>query len=94
MVKVVMNNDETLVMMVSFLVGMIAIVKPIVGLNGNITKLTTILENFRNDYEKSHKTLENRVNSAKQYRTIFYWRLKERYRHEFPGCSRGVYTYM
>lgn len=61
-----MNNDGILVMMVSFLVGMIAIVKPIVNLNANITKLTTILEDFRNDYEKSHKALENRVTNHGQ----------------------------
>lgn len=54
-------NDSTILLLVSFIVGAITIITPIIRLNSAITKLDTTIANFKAEYEKGHASLENRV---------------------------------
>ena len=56
-------SDGIIVLLVTFIVGMIAIMAPILKLNSTITKLDTTIENFKNEYEKDHTSLKSRVDT-------------------------------
>ena len=54
-------TDGMIILFVSFVVGMITIITPIIRLNGTITKLDTTIENLKREFEKGQKSLESRV---------------------------------
>lgn len=54
-------TDQSIVMMLGFAVTLIAVVSPIIKLNGTITKLDATLESFQRQTEKNHKDLSERV---------------------------------
>lgn len=55
--------NELLIVLASFIVAMITIVTPIIKLNSTIVRLTTLLNNFKSEYERSRKELTSRVNA-------------------------------
>lgn len=54
-------TDQSIIMLLGFAVTLIAVVSPIIKLNGTITKLNVTLENFQEQTEKNHKDLSERV---------------------------------
>lgn len=54
-------TGEVIIGLVAFLVSMIAVVTPIVKLNGNIVELNTTLRAFESNYRENNKVLERRI---------------------------------
>ena len=53
--------DGTIIAAVGLIVGLIAIIKPIIDLNGNIAKLTTVVEQLEKLIKEKTDQLDKRV---------------------------------
>lgn len=53
--------DSYIIAGLGFVVSLIAIITPIIKLNGNISRLATIIDVLQKDLEDKHKSLDKRV---------------------------------
>lgn len=54
-------NDQSILLLLGFLVLIVSLVSPIIKLNATITKLNVTLETFQLQTEKNHNNLSERV---------------------------------
>lgn len=54
-------NDGMIIAAISFLVGLIAVMSPVIKLNNNITRLTTVVEKLESLVKDKTDSLDKRV---------------------------------
>lgn len=54
-------SDGLIIAAVGLIVGLIAIIKPIIDLNGNITKLTTVVQQLEKLVDDKTSSLDKRI---------------------------------